>query len=480
MTTAPLDYAAPSTPVQGRLPVRAKLGWGVGGFCTSVMAGGFPALLNPIYNIALKVPAVQLGWIASAPRFLDAAYDIWLGHLSDNAATRWGRRRPFIFVGAILVSVCFAGIWWVPVGWSVDRQLGFFAVMSMAYWLSFSTYVIPFNALGFELTDDPQERTSVQAYGQFAGQLSTFVVAAMYTLCFRWPFAGTGRGGVPIEVTGARRVAVVAGVLALATGMAPALFTRERAVPVGRVRVPLTTAVRLTFTDRTFLHFIAMIVVTVTGVTVASGLGLYVTMYHVFAGDRRAAAGLMFVVSLVTTAFSLTFTLGLPAAARHLGKKGLLVLGQCFLIAMGLSGWWLYTPRHPYWIVGPALLGAAGMNCLQVLYGSFLGDICDADEVRNGTRQDGMYAASAAFVNKINYAAQAGLNGIVLWSVGYSAQFRVQTPRTLELMRGVFAAAPATFALLGIGLAVTFPINAARAAHTKRQLDRRRGEAFPP
>ncbi len=468
------DEAPPAATTETPLPVRVKLGWGVGGLCTSLMAGGFPALLNPIFNIALRLDATTLGWIASAPRFLDAAYDIWLGHLSDNAATRWGRRRPFIFAGAIAVAVCYAAVWWVPVGWSPRGQLAFFAVTSTMYWLAFSTYTIPFNALGYELSGEPKERTSVQAYGQFAGQLGGLGVTTLFFLCFHWPFAGTGAGGVPIELTGARRVTLIVAAVALLSGLATALFTRERPAVAARVRVPLVTAVRLAFTDRAFLHFIAMIVVTITGVTIASGLGLYVTIYHVFAGDRPAAAKLMSVSGLLVTSFSLTFTLVLPAAARTVGKKGLLVVGQLLLIGMGLAGWWLYTPRHPYWVVGPAVLGAAGMNCIQVLYGSFLGDICDADDLRNGTRQEGIYSAAASFVNKLNYAAQAGLNGMVLGLVGFSAKLHVQSAHTVWLMRAVFAAAPVTFAALGIGLAVTFPITARRAAETKRLLDARR------
>ncbi len=466
-----VDYATPDP--ERRLAVGAKVGWGVGGACEGLMANGLQTLQNPILVIALRMNPVALGWIASAPRFLDAAYDIWLGHLSDNAATRWGRRRPFIFAGAVACAVSFAAVWWVPAAASANAQLAFFGLASTGYWLAYSTFAIPYTALGFELTTAFDERTSVQAYRYFAIQCCSVVLAGLWPMCYRRPFAGTGAGGVPAEVVGARAVCGVVAVVVLATGLAPALFAREAAAVDRPAGVNLLTTLRLTFTDGLFLHFMAMNIVSITGVTIASGLGLYVTVYHVFAGNARAAAGLQFVSTSVVTAFALGAALGLPAVAKRLGKRGTILLGQGLLVASGAAAWGLYTPRHPYWLVVPLLLGTAGMACFQVLYGSFLGDICDVDELRSGTRREGMYGASATFLNKLVYASTAGVAGAVLGWVGYSPR-AVPSAHTVWLMRVVFSAAPAAFAVVGMGLAVTLPITAGRLADVHRRLAERR------
>ena len=461
----------------GRLPIRAKIGWGAGGACEGIMAGGLQTLQNPILVIALRMDPMALGWISAAPRFLDAAYDIWLGHLSDNAATRWGRRRPFIFGGAIAAAVTFAAVWWVPLTWSSHAQLAFFGVVSTAYWLSYSTFAIPYAALGFELTTDFNERTSVQAYRYFAIQCCTFALAGMWKLCFTWPFAGTGAGGVPAEVIGARWVTAAIAVLVLATGLAPALFAREPVATDRPAGVDLLTTLRLTFTDTLFLHFMTMNIVSITGVTVAGGLGLYVIVYHVFAGDTRAAADLTFVATSVVTALSLVAALALPGVARRIGKRGTILLGQALLIASGGTAWKLYAPHHPYWLIVPMMLATAGMACFQVLYGSFLGDICDVDELRSGTRREGMYGAAATFLNKLVYASTAGVAGAILGWVGYSPKDAVPSAHTVWLMRVVFSAAPAAFAVVGVGLALALPITAARLADVHRRLAERRSDA---
>jgi GPH family glycoside/pentoside/hexuronide:cation symporter len=457
-----------------KLPFRAKLGWGIGGFAEALLANGMSTLLNPIYNIALRLDPAKLGLIGSLPRFFDAIYDIWLGNLSDNTRSRWGRRRPFIFAGAVLCSIFFMAVWWVPVGWSASGQLGFFAIMSTGYWLSFSTFAIPYNALGFELTSEFNERTSVQAYRFFAIQASTFALAGLYPLCFLKIFSSHSPAGVPPEVTGARWVTLLFGAAVLLTGIAPVLFSRENLLDQRRPEIAITTAIRMTFTDRLFLHFIAMIVVSIFGASTAAALGLYVTIYHVFGGQKQPAANLMFKVSICVTICTLLLTLVLPAVARALGKRGMIVAGQLLIVAGGISAWWLYTPAHPYWQIGSSLLLTAGMACFQILYGSFLGDICDVDELRSGTRREGMYGAAATFLNKVIYASQGLLVGAVLSWSGYSAKLAVQSTAAIWRLRMVYSGAPALFAITGIALAVTFPITARRSAEVQRLLVEKR------
>jgi GPH family glycoside/pentoside/hexuronide:cation symporter len=455
------------------LSARRKIGWGIGGAAEGWMAGGITQFTGPIYTIALKLNPAKLGLIGSLPRFLDAAYDIWLGNLSDNSRTRWGRRRPFIAIGAVLSAIFFITIGWVPLGISANWQLGYFAVFSTGYWLSFGTYAIPFNALGFELTNDYNERTSVQAHRFFSIQLAGLALSALYPLCFAKIFTRHVPAGVAPEVIGARWVSLIFGTLILVTGLAPALVSRENLINEAHRRVPLMLALRNTFGDRLFLHFMAMIIVSISGVTIASSLGLFVIVYHIFGGNRENGANLLFYSSVAITGCTLVLTTVLPAVARHIGKKGMILAGQFLILAGGLASWKLYTPAHPYWSIFPAFVMTAGMACFQILYGSFIGDICDVDELRTGARREGMYGAAATFLNKIVYASQGALNGLVLAWTGYTASFSVQTTAALTRMRIVFAVMPGLFALVGAIFAVTFPINARRAAETRRLLEER-------
>ena len=49
-----------------------------------------------------------VGLLGALPRLTDAITDPLMGFISDHTKSRWGRRRPYIFWGAIAAGL----IWW--------------------------------------------------------------------------------------------------------------------------------------------------------------------------------------------------------------------------------------------------------------------------------------------------------------------------------------------------------------------------------
>ena len=98
--------ATPARPPE-RLPMSTKILYG-----TPNLAGA--ALIVPILinmpKFYADVVLVPLGFLAIAialARSLDAISDPVVGWFSDRTRTRWGRRRPYIFVGAPLCAIAF-------------------------------------------------------------------------------------------------------------------------------------------------------------------------------------------------------------------------------------------------------------------------------------------------------------------------------------------------------------------------------------
>ena len=94
------------------------------------MMNGMGALLLPIYNIALGVNPIWLGYAMLLPRILDAIIDPMIGNWSDNARTRWGRRRPFIAVGALITAIACVLLWMPPLTLSENGLLTYFTLIS--------------------------------------------------------------------------------------------------------------------------------------------------------------------------------------------------------------------------------------------------------------------------------------------------------------------------------------------------------------
>jgi len=103
-----------TTPADATLPVTAKLAWGVGGFGENIANSAILSLVFPIFNVALGFSTLAIGLAMAASRIFDAIVDPIIGNLTDNTRSRWGRRRPWMFVGSILMTLFFSAIWFLP------------------------------------------------------------------------------------------------------------------------------------------------------------------------------------------------------------------------------------------------------------------------------------------------------------------------------------------------------------------------------
>jgi len=104
------------TAPEDRISLKQKSAYAVGMLVNNLQAAALPAMVV-ILNLGLGMDVLWVGLIGAIPRIFDAISDPMLGYISDNTRTRWGRRRPFIFTGAILAGIIFAVMWQLPSGY---------------------------------------------------------------------------------------------------------------------------------------------------------------------------------------------------------------------------------------------------------------------------------------------------------------------------------------------------------------------------
>ena len=104
------------TAPEDRISYKQKAAYSVGMLVNNLQAAALPAMVV-ILNIGLGMNALWVGIIGAIPRVFDAISDPLLGYISDNTRTRWGRRRPYIFAGAIISGLIFAIMWQLPSGY---------------------------------------------------------------------------------------------------------------------------------------------------------------------------------------------------------------------------------------------------------------------------------------------------------------------------------------------------------------------------
>jgi glycoside/pentoside/hexuronide:cation symporter, GPH family len=218
-----MNFAPPAT---DRLPMRQKFGYGLGSVLDMWGHWLYQSLAYNVFNIFLGVAPGLVSTAMMLKTFMDAASDATLGWLSDNARTRWGRRRPFMLFGGVLAGVGLPLLFSVGPGWSEMQYFSFMLVSLLIYAPIMSCFNMPWVSLGSEMTPDYHERTSVfeiKNAVQKVPELGLFVAAQFITLA-----VFNNAQGKPDMLLGAQVYTSILGAIMVAVSIAIFLLVRER------------------------------------------------------------------------------------------------------------------------------------------------------------------------------------------------------------------------------------------------------------
>lgn len=459
--------------MSNKIPFGTKLAYGLGNVAVMVAKQAPKRLSFPIYNIGLGVNAAWIGTLFSLMRIWDAFTDPLVGHLSDRWVSRYGRRKPFILVGAILTGIFFAAIWLLPRGLSSVGYMVYLTITLLLFYTALTILSVPWYAMGYELTEDYDERTKLFAFPSFFSPISQIAVGWLYFLTQRTFFEDT--------VQGARWVGSITGLLLIVFGLLPVLFVKERTVASAppsvnpaRQKPGFFKSLGQTMSCKPFL----MISLTISGILLASALvgslHYYINIYYLYGGDRSAAST---AIGWYWTAVYGVAALLVPVIswlAVKFGKKVIFQGALCWGVLAMAARWFLYTPEMPYLQLLDGILYAFLDAAVFLLCQSMIADVCDYDELQHGTRREGAFAAVFGWMFKTGLALGAFVSGILLASIGFDkAVVDMPSPETIETMRIIFAAVPGTIFLIMFIVMFFYPLNKPRMMLIRGELEAR-------
>ena len=206
------------TAPEDRISIPHKLIYGLGGFVNNLLAAASGGMII-VLNLGLGMSPWLVGLLGALPRLTDAFTDPLMGYISDHTRSKWGRRRPYIFGGAIAAGLIYALLWQLPEGRSEGFYFWYFLGVSLIFYLAYTVFATPWVALGFELTPDYHERTRLMGVQNFFSQLA-YVVSPWFLLVMQLSIFDD-------MVSGAAALAIAIGVLTAAVGILPAIFLKE-------------------------------------------------------------------------------------------------------------------------------------------------------------------------------------------------------------------------------------------------------------
>jgi GPH family glycoside/pentoside/hexuronide:cation symporter len=488
--------AANSAPVEARKPFTASNSqiwmWALGGIAAHAMICTF-GQSGTIYIVGFGVSAALVSWAHMIPRILDSILDPILGHWSDNTHTRWGRRKPFMIGGSVMGALMLVAVWWANPHWGEWTKFLHLLVFGTACYLCYGLYSMTWTALGFELSDDYNERSRVQAY---AGLILTVVLLMnswIYWLALR-PMFGDGKGspylqtglawfyefavrqiqGDPSikanEVAGMRWVSAVIGVLIIVSALVACFFVKERFTHANvRKHEPILPALRKAVKNRPFLVLLIYKSFQLFGERVYGGVCVYLNIFYVCAGNKELATKIGGLAGMIGAFWGIAIVPFIKPLSQKFGKRGGLVFGSSVVFVTAIIQPLLMNPRHPYLMLIPALLTIPVIAISNTMLNAIVPDICDLDELQTGERREGLFTAVMGFIAKMEISATIVIVGYLLTFAGFDAKAATQTPVVLSKMYWMGIIPNILFTLAALITAIKFPMTEAmtREVHEK-------------
>lgn len=461
-----------ATPPADRIPVSQKVAYGMGAIVTIVAVNSVVQLTSLVYVVGLGISAVWIGYAQALPRLWDALVDPFLGNLSDNSRSRYGRRIPFLVAGGLLLGVAFSLLWAVPRDWSKPAMFAYFVATSLFFYTVVPIYAIPHGALGLEMTEDTHEKTSLFAYASFIGNVGAFFLPWIYYLANRPVFKGDA-------VTGTKWVCLLMSVFLTGSALLCALVCKEGKWQAARTqhRIPVLKGFLATYRNRAFLRLVAAFTLLIVGFQVVMGFSNFTTIFYLYGGNRDAASSLMAQNGTLWAAVGIAGVLPMVWLSKRLGKKGTVILSFGAIIAGNLLKVVCYDPARPRLTYLPTILLSLGMVICFSLVNSMISDLCDEEEAKGGTRQEGTYFAVYNWWWKVGVSVASVAGGYLLRFTGFLEGMPTQSPHTLFWLRAWEIGLPSVLCLAGILLLLGYPLTEAMAYRTKAILEERKALA---
>lgn len=470
-----------------KIPFIKKFIYGLGAFINNLLGAAMNTMVI-VLNLGLGMNPALVGLLGALPRLIDAFTDPLMGYISDHTKSKWGRRRPYIFFGAIISALVFAFMWQLPREQSENFYFWFFLVGSVLFYLAYTVFATPWVALGYELTPDYHERTRIMAVQNFMGQFA-WLVAPWFLLFMQ------NENLFSDMVEGASWLAIIIAIFTICVGILPALFLTERHMPVppssmatasktepgknkglGFVISDFFKGFLITIKFKPFLKLCGATFLVFNGFMMVSAFQSYVIIYYVFGGDQALGAeyvGWAGTVSFIATSCAIFIVTKLSSA---FGKR------KAFFIAIAISifgyslKWVCFTPDNPMLVLIPPMFFAFGLGGLFTLMGSMVADVCDLDELETGERREGMFGSIFWWVVKLGLAAAMAAGGFLLNATGFDVTLGgSQSVDTLFYMRLADVLVPVFCSVIAILLVASYPITETMATEVRQKLEKKRG-----
>lgn len=471
-----------ATDARVRIPIIQKLAFGAGNLVNNLLPGSL-GVFSFFLLTAFGMDPFLAGLLGGLPRIYDAITDPIMGFISDNTTSRFGRRRPYILIGAIFCGILFALLWQLNPENSQTYNFWYFLLISLVYLTANTIFSTPLIGLGYEMSSDYNERTRLMAFSQTIGQIAWMIVPWFWVII-------ADPSIFPTQAEGVRKLSIAVGGLCMALGVLPAIFCREidQSNLSNRAELSLKNILNnlkelfhniiKISKNGPFMRLCGATFLVFNGFQMVASFSFFIIVFYLFNGDYGMAGTWPAWFSTIS-AFATAF-LVIPIVSymsTKFGKRNAFIISTVLSIIGYMLKWYGFQPGNPWMMFMPIPLIAFGIGGLFTLMMSMTADVCDLDELSNGMpRKEGTFGAIYWWMVKLGQALALVLGGLVLKLVGFNSGAATQAAETIHNLRLADIFIPAATAGLAVWVMWNYDLSEEKAKEIKAELVRRRGE----
>ncbi|MDD7914386.1 MFS transporter [Polaribacter ponticola] len=465
--------------IKAKVPMGQKIAFGIGMFANQM----FPAILG-IFMVVLVQDLGFPGWMWSLiyffPRIFDSITDPIMGFISDNTKSKWGRRRQYVVIGGIIMGIAYIFMWQLFKENSLQFNFWYFFLWSIIFYLGLTFFSVPYVAMGYEMSDDFHERTSIMAIAQWIGQWA-WVIAPWFWIIMYDP------EWFPSAEIAVRELSIWVAIPCAICAIVPAIFIKSESTldkdyeplntaNIGGSLTKIFTSFKEAFRIKVFRKLCGATFLIYNAFNTVAALTFFVIVYKLFNGDA-AESGIWVSLFGCLGALGTTF-LVIPIItymSKIWGKKTAFLVAQGISIIGYLMLWFLFVPGKPWMYIIALPFFSFGIGSLFTIMMSMTADIIDIDELNTGKRREGIFGAIYWWMVKVGFAIAGALSGVIIAIVGFNPDLAtVDQQVAVDGLHTFFCFFPVLGTVLAMYIMWDYDIDEKRANEIRLQLQERK------
>jgi len=412
--------------------------------------------LAPLYSGQMQLALQLIGISLILARLSDFITDPIIGIISDRWRPKIGRRRVWLIFGSVTMM---AGVYLLfrP---SPGIDITYFLAAVALVYLGYTMLLLPYHAWAAELSEDYHVRTRISSVSQ------AFSIAGLITSTLIPAYVQMQPGMTSADVMSALSVVIIT-LLPLCAALA-FFFVPEPEAPIRKAPFSITKAMKMLGSNRAFLQVTLLVLVATVGEVFRQTITVF------FARDVVGVPNIGVIYFLYFLA-ALLVVPGWVWLAKRIEKHRALALA--LVIVAATNALMFFVPKGGVYVFTALfILKGACYGAVLMLPHAMIADTTDIDTADTLDRQQGLFYAVTAMVQKMGYAAGSGLPLLLLGSVGYVSAGESRAEPLLALTIS-YSVIPAVLVLIAAYMAWHYTLTEARHRDIRAEIDARMADA---